>query len=70
MKATKPLKGRCDCWKRAGTKWEELSPVRIHRFRIRCLRCKKFMMWGTVAQILEVRASGAKMKVIPYRPIM
>ena len=47
-----PFDLRCRC---AGysTRWIEQQPGDIHRYKVQCANCRKFVAWGTEARLLE-----------------
>lgn len=49
VKPKKPQPLRCACGHN-GFRWKPLGPNGPHRYRVECLRCDKFVKWGTEKQ--------------------
>jgi hypothetical protein len=46
--------------------WREMSPGKMHRYRVECRFCTKWVRWGTNAQLSASLAGGATLNVISY----
>ena len=48
--------------------WKQEPPTSFHAYRVECALCpRKFEKWGTEAELRALQASGADVKIIPYK---
>ena len=58
-------KKRCPC-PVAKTTWKEEPPYIQHRYRVVCGYCKKFVKWGTEAELAITAKGEEEATVVPY----
>ena len=61
------IKFKCTCHD-PGSKWSELPPHSMHRYRVECDRCGKFIKWGAETELNDRLGALQKISVIPYTP--
>lgn len=58
----------CSCG--AGTKWTEQGPTSHNRYRVECVRCCKFVKWGSQQELVSMTESDAAPTIVTYEQHM
>lgn len=59
------IRFNCHC-PNAVSRWVELSAQDMHRYRVECGSCSKFIKWGKEQELRGRVASREKVTVTPY----
>ncbi len=57
--------GGHDCY--ASTNWYEQAPDFLHRFKVKCAVCQKFLKWGTEDQVEALHNAGKSYDIVKYK---
>lgn len=55
---------KCNCGEPA--EWIEMPPQHVHRYQVRCPRCKKPVKWGGVAELDRMIDEGGDETLVDW----
>ncbi len=58
------MQKKCTC--PGGTRWLQEPPTSHNAYKVECVNCRRFIKWGTQAQLDELVDAGADGEFVPY----